>query len=88
MKNEPQTQKTQHFGWLLVVVGPLVAGIGVVWLGAPLIPWPGELPGDMSAERENSRFYFPLTTWILINVVLTGIMWLIRFFSEWQRDSR
>jgi len=37
----------QHPGWILVVVGLIVAGIGVVWLVAPSIPWLGKLPGDI-----------------------------------------
>ena len=53
-----------------------------MWLLAPSIPWLGKLPGDIRIERENFRFYFPVVTCILISLVLTGIMWLIRFFSR------
>ena len=53
---------TQHPGWLLVVAGLIIFGIGVVWLLAPSIPWLGKLPGDISVERENLRFYFPVVT--------------------------
>lgn len=72
----------QHPGWVLVVVGVVIAVIGLVWLLTPSVPWLGRLPGDIVFERENFRFYFPLTTCILISVVLTGIMWLIRFLSR------
>ncbi len=73
---------TQHPGWLLVVAGLTIVGIGVFWLLAPSIPWLGKLPGDISVERENFRFYFPVVTCIVISVVLTGIMWLLRFLSK------
>ena len=71
----------QHPGWLLIIVGLIIAGIGAVWLLAPssLV---GRLPGDIAIERENFRFYFPIVTCILISVVLTGIIWLVRFFSR------
>jgi hypothetical protein len=46
------------------------------------IPWLGKLPGDISVERENFRFYFPVVTCIVISFVLTGIMWLLRFLSQ------
>ena len=69
-------------GWILVIIGLLVAGIGVVWLMAPSIPLVGKLPGDIHIERENFRFYFPLTTCILLSLLLTGIMWLVRYFSQ------
>jgi hypothetical protein len=62
-------------GKLLVVVGLLIALAGVlVMIGVPL----GRLPGDISYERGNTRFYFPLATSILASVVLTLLMWLLR----------
>lgn len=72
----------QHPAWLLIVVGLLIAVIGLVWLFAPSIPWLGRLPGDIVIERENFRFFFPVTTCVLISLLLTGIMWLVQFFSR------
>lgn len=37
----------QNPGWMLVAVGLLIAGIGVIWLLAPWIPWMGRLPGSV-----------------------------------------
>ena len=73
---------TQHPGWLLIIVGLIIAGIGAVWLLTPYIPWLGKLPGDIAVEREHFRFYFPIVTCIVISLVLTGIVWLVRFFSR------
>ena len=73
---------TQHPAWFLIIVGVLITGIGVVWLLLPAIPWLGKLPGDIVIERENFRFYFPIVTCIVVSLLLTGIMWLIRFFSR------
>ena len=73
---------TQHPAWFLIIVGVLLIGIGVVWLLSSAIPWLGKLPGDIAIERENFRFYFPIVTCIVISLLLTGIMWLIRFFSR------
>ncbi len=39
---------TQHPAWLLMIFGLILAGIGVVWLIAPSIPWLGKLPGGHS----------------------------------------
>lgn len=72
----------QHPGWILVIVGVLIAVIGLVWLLTPSIPWLGKPPGDIVIERGNFRFYFPLATCILLSVLLTGIMWLVRHFSH------
>lgn len=73
---------TQHPGWFLIVAGLVIAGIGAIWLLSPSIPWLGKLPGDISIERESFKFYFPVVTCIVISVLLTGIMWLIRFVSR------
>lgn len=71
-----------HPAWSLVVVGVLIAGIGLLWLIAPSIPWLGKLPGDIVIERQNFQFYFPVVTCILLSVVFTAIMWLVRYFSR------
>jgi hypothetical protein len=44
----------QHLGWLLIIVGLIITGIGAIWLLAPHITWLGELPGDIAVERESS----------------------------------
>jgi hypothetical protein len=71
-----------HPGWTLVVIGILIAVIGLAWLFAPSIPWLGRLPGDVAIEQQNFRFYFPVTTCILLCVVLTAIMWVVRYFGQ------
>ena len=68
------------FGWILLILGLIIAGIGLVWLLAPSIPWLGRLPGDIRIERENFRFYFPLVTCLLLSLLLTLVVWLIRVF--------
>ncbi len=72
----------QHPAWLLVIVGGLIAAIGVAWLLLPGVPALGKLPGDVAIERDGFRFYFPLTTCILLSLVLSGILWLVRYLSR------
>ena len=72
----------QHPGWTLVVIGLVIAAIGAVWLLAPYIPWLGRLPGDIAVEGKGFRFYFPIVTCIILSLLLTGIMWLVRYFSR------
>ncbi|TGQ55972.1 DUF2905 domain-containing protein [Mesorhizobium sp. M1C.F.Ca.ET.193.01.1.1] len=60
----------------LIVVGLSIVVVGLLW------PWVtriglGRLPGDIVIERENFRLYVPITTGILISVVLSAILWLI-----------
>ncbi len=64
----------------LILAGVLLIVIGIVWqLGGKQL---GRLPGDIAIERQNFKFYFPLTTSILISVVISVILFLIRHFSK------
>ena len=62
-------------GKTLLVVGLVIAGLGVLMmLGLPL----GRLPGDIAVRRGNFSFYFPLTTSIVLSVLLTLLFSLFR----------
>jgi hypothetical protein len=65
-------------GKSLIVLGLVIALIGVVLSFAGRIPWLGRLPGDIYVKRENFTFYFPLATSIIISVVISFILWLLR----------
>ena len=66
---------------LLIVAGVILIVLGVMWhFGVfKYIPL-GRLPGDIAIENENSKFYFPITSSILVSVVLSLVMWLINKF--------
>jgi len=66
------------FGWMWLVLGLVITGVGLVWILATSIPWLGRLPGDIRIERENFRFYFPLVTCLLLSLILSLVVWLIR----------
>jgi hypothetical protein len=66
-----------ELGRMLIVLGVLVALVGVVLLFMGRVPWIGRLPGDFHVQRGNWSFYFPLGTSILLSVVLTLVLWLI-----------
>lgn len=66
-------------GRTLIILGLLLAGIGVLFTVFPRLPsWIGRLPGDISIKRENFSFHFPLATCLLISAILSFIMWLLR----------
>lgn len=64
----------------------LLAGLVLALLGAGLWLFPstrlGRLPGDFSIQWKNGTFYFPLTTSILLSVVLTLVLWLVGVFRR------
>jgi hypothetical protein len=73
-----ETGGNSGFGWALVVLGLIIAGIGMIWVLAPNLPRLGRLPGDIVIEGKNGRFYFPVVTCIVISLVLSLVLWLIR----------
>ncbi len=69
-----------HPAWGLVAIGVAIAAIGLIWLIMPAVPWLGKMPGDIAVERGNFRFFFPLTTCLLLSGLLTAVLWLVRLF--------
>ena len=61
----------------LITIGVVLVLVGLLW---PLIQklGLGRLPGDIAVEKENFRFYFPLTTSIVISLLITVLFWLFR----------
>ncbi len=62
---------------VLIVAGIILVLAGLAW------PWIsrlglGHLPGDIVIERSNFRLYFPITTAVIISVVVSLLLWLIR----------
>ena len=56
---------------LLILMGAILIIIGGVFLLAPKLPFLGRLPGDIALRRGSWSFYFPLTTSILLSLLLT-----------------
>lgn len=61
----------------LIIVGLALLAIGIAWPWLSSTPL-GRLPGDIVIQRENFTFYFPLTSMILISVVISAIIWFFR----------
>jgi len=67
-------------GRFLIIFGILIILIGGLLMLLGKIPWIGRLPGDIIIEKKNFTFYFPLTTSLLLSLLLTIILWII-----WRR---
>jgi hypothetical protein len=62
-------------GKLVVLLGLAIAGVGLLMmLGLPI----GRLPGDIAVKRDNFSFYFPITTSIILSIILTLILSFFR----------
>ena len=72
----------RELGKLIVIIGVITTLLGLVmWSGfAP--KWLGRLPGDIRIERENSAFYFPIVTCIILSIVLSLLFSLFSIFRR------
>ncbi|HSQ68988.1 MAG TPA: DUF2905 domain-containing protein [Steroidobacteraceae bacterium] len=62
---------------ILVALGLLIALVGLAWPWLSKLPL-GRLPGDIIVDRPGLKVFFPITTMIVLSVVLSLILWLLR----------
>ncbi|MCX7856512.1 MAG: DUF2905 domain-containing protein [Deltaproteobacteria bacterium] len=66
-------------GKIMVLMGLFLVIIGLLFLVGEKIPYVGKLPGDIHIKKERFTFYFPITTSLIISLILT------LFFSLFRR---
>lgn len=65
-------------GKFLVIIGLLIAAVGVlIWTGFGR-GWLGRLPGDIHYTRNNFSFHFPIVTCLLLSLLLSLVLWFFR----------
>ncbi|QRR02067.1 DUF2905 domain-containing protein [Dyadobacter sandarakinus] len=72
---------SQATGKYIILIGLalVLAGIVIYFLSDKL-HWLGRLPGDIRVEKENFRFFFPITTMLLLSALLNAVIWIVRRF--------
>lgn len=67
-----------RFGTILMLIGGILLVIGALVRFVPgLFSWFGNLPGDIRIEGEGSRVFIPITSMIIVSVVLTIVVNLV-----------
>jgi hypothetical protein len=69
-------------GKLLIIIGILCIAAGLFVLYHNKIPFVGKLPGDIEIERKNFKLYIPITTSIILSLLLSLIIYLI---NRWRQ---
>jgi Protein of unknown function (DUF2905) len=73
----------RELGRTVLIVGLVLAAAGALLYFTGKFPFRlGRLPGDIIHHGEHSTFYFPITTSILVSVVLTFLLWLLSQFRR------
>jgi hypothetical protein len=62
---------------IFIAIGIVCILIGVAWPWLSKLPL-GRLPGDIIVDRPGMKFFFPLTTMIIVSIVLSVLLWLFR----------
>ena len=66
-----------------IISGVILIVIGVLLYLAPwLFSWFGKLPGDIRIEKENSKVFFPITSMVIISIILTIVVNIIRYLGK------
>ncbi len=65
-------------GKMLIILGIVLIVVGIGFLFGDKIPFIGKLPGDILIKKECFSFYFPITTSIIISIILTILFSLFR----------
>ncbi len=81
-RNSRNLCAVRELGKFVIVIGVIMTLVGLVmWSGfAP--KWLGRLPGDIRVEREDSAFYFPIVTCIVLSIVLSLLLSLFSIFRR------
>lgn len=69
-------------GKLLIIVGIVCIAAGLFISYGPKIPFLGKLPGDITVERDNFRIYMPITTSIVVSILISLLMFLFNRFRN------
>lgn len=68
-------------GKYVIIAGVLIVLVGIlIYFFHDKLNWLGKLPGDIRIERENFRFYFPITTMILVSILISVLVRIFRKF--------
>jgi hypothetical protein len=65
-------------GKMLIILGIILIIVGIGFLMGDKIPYIGKLPGDIMIKKERFSIYFPITTSIIISIILTILFFLFR----------
>ncbi|PWU03932.1 MAG: DUF2905 domain-containing protein [Bacteroidetes bacterium] len=66
-------------GKILIIAGVILLLGGImVYFFHDKLHWIGHLPGDIRIEKENFKFYFPISTMILFSILASFVIWLIK----------
>ena len=68
----------QNIGRIFVISGIILLVLGLLFIFGNKIPYLGRLPGDIVIQKNNFTFYFPITTLIVLNLLVFLLIYLFK----------
>ncbi|MFN8339788.1 MAG: DUF2905 domain-containing protein [Saprospiraceae bacterium] len=66
----------------LIFIGIIMTCVGLIWyFFGEKLSFIGNLPGDIKFEKENFKFYFPITTMLLVSLLINVLVRIFKYFS-------
>lgn len=72
----------RSLGNILVLFGFIVAAVGALMMFSDKIPYLGKLPGDINIRKDNFQLFIPITTSVVISLLLSLVLWLISILKK------
>lgn len=73
----------QDGGKWIIGMGVLITVVGIIWyFWGDKFTWIGHLPGDIRIEKDNFKFYFPITTMLLLTIIVNVVLRLIKYLGS------
>ena len=71
-----------NLGKYFIIIGACVILTGIIiYFFHDKLQWIGKLPGDIRIEKENFRFYFPISTMLLASLLVSILIRLFKYFD-------
>ena len=70
----------RQLGNVLIVAGVILLVLGILMTAGGNLSWLGKLPGDIRITRPGFSFYFPITTSVILSIVISLMLSLFRIF--------
>ena len=61
----------------LIIIGAAIIVLGLLWPWVVKLPL-GRLPGDIIIEKPNLKIFIPITTMIVVSVIISVVLWILR----------
>ena len=69
-------------GKIIVLFGFITVGVGLLMMFSDKLPFIGKLPGDINIKKDDFQLYIPVTTSILLSVIISAVLWLISLLNK------